>query len=445
MKLETPQILLVNPWIHDFAAYDFWAKPMGILTIASILRQHGFKVNYIDCTNRFHPNGKIISSDFKYGRGSYLKTPIQKPKGMDDVPRTFSRYGIKPEWFKEDLNKIPKPDLILVTSIMSYWYSGVKETIDIIKEIFSNTKIILGGIYATLCHEHAKKNIGADEVISGPCEKNIISIVEKHTNFSANMCFNPLDLNTYPYPAFDLQQKISYVPLITLRGCPFSCPYCASNLLSPKLMSRAYDSILEEIIYWHKKYDIIDFVFYDDALLFDAENRIIPLLEKVIAQKLPIRFHTPNAIHIKWITKEIANLFFKANFKTIRLGLETAINDERIDIKVKENEFDKASSHLLSAGFTKEEVGAYILAGLPYQSIESIKRSVEIVKKNCITPIPAYYTPIPNTELWKDAVSSSRYDLESDPIFTNNAILPCRQDKFSWKIITDIKVLAHDP
>jgi hypothetical protein len=22
---DTPHILLVNPWIHDFAAYDFWA------------------------------------------------------------------------------------------------------------------------------------------------------------------------------------------------------------------------------------------------------------------------------------------------------------------------------------------------------------------------------------------------------------------------------------
>ena len=35
---DAPHILLVNPWIHDFAAYDFWAKPLGLLSLAAILR-----------------------------------------------------------------------------------------------------------------------------------------------------------------------------------------------------------------------------------------------------------------------------------------------------------------------------------------------------------------------------------------------------------------------
>jgi len=55
MNKDVPNILLVNPWICDFAAYDFWAKPIGILTLASILRRHGFSVYYIDCLDRFHP------------------------------------------------------------------------------------------------------------------------------------------------------------------------------------------------------------------------------------------------------------------------------------------------------------------------------------------------------------------------------------------------------
>jgi hypothetical protein len=55
MKKDTPHILLINPWIHDFAAYDFWAKPLGLLTIAGILRLHGYEITYIDCLDRFHP------------------------------------------------------------------------------------------------------------------------------------------------------------------------------------------------------------------------------------------------------------------------------------------------------------------------------------------------------------------------------------------------------
>ncbi|MDH3957783.1 MAG: cobalamin B12-binding domain-containing protein, partial [Desulfobacteraceae bacterium] len=49
MKPDTPHILLINPWIHDFAAYDFWAKPMGLLILAALLRSQGVSVSYIDC------------------------------------------------------------------------------------------------------------------------------------------------------------------------------------------------------------------------------------------------------------------------------------------------------------------------------------------------------------------------------------------------------------
>ena len=55
MKKDSPHILLINPWIDDFAAYDFWAKPLGLLTIAGILRMHGYTITYIDCLDRFHP------------------------------------------------------------------------------------------------------------------------------------------------------------------------------------------------------------------------------------------------------------------------------------------------------------------------------------------------------------------------------------------------------
>jgi len=33
-----PKILLVNPPIYDFSAYDFWLKPYGLLRVAGYLR-----------------------------------------------------------------------------------------------------------------------------------------------------------------------------------------------------------------------------------------------------------------------------------------------------------------------------------------------------------------------------------------------------------------------
>ena len=49
VKHSSPHILLVNPWIADFAAYNFWIKPLGLLNIADLLRENGFRVTLIDC------------------------------------------------------------------------------------------------------------------------------------------------------------------------------------------------------------------------------------------------------------------------------------------------------------------------------------------------------------------------------------------------------------
>jgi len=445
VKHDLPNILLVNPWIHDFAAYDYWAKPFGLLLLAAILRRHGFKVSYLDCLDRFHPKAPQTDPSASHGRGPYLKTRIPKPEGLEDVHRNFSRYGIKKDWFIEDLRSVGHPDLIFVTSLMTYWYPGVQETIGIVRQKFPETPIILGGIYATLCTAHAIKICGADQVISGPGVHRVLKLAEDYTGYSVKPKFDPDNLNTYPITAFDLQRKIPYIPLLTSLGCPFSCTYCASNFLNPKHMRRDPESVVEEIKFWHDQHGIKNFSFYDDALLINPHQHVIPILNGIINSGINAWFHTPNAVHAREITDEIARLMKKAGFKTIRLGIETgafSFRTEEPDKKVTEKDFKRAVLNLKNAGFRRDEIGAYLLAGLPGESLSTLKASIQMVKACNITPILAYYTPIPHTVLWQKAATASRYDLESDPVFTNNAISPCRKDPFSWNQISLLKNLA---
>jgi radical SAM superfamily enzyme YgiQ (UPF0313 family) len=444
LKQNSPHILLVNPWIHDFAAYDFWAKPLGLLTLAALLRSHGFSVSYIDCLDRFHPKAPAADPAARYGRGPYLKTRIAKPRGLRNVQRTFSRYGIKPRWFREDLQTLKPPDLILITSLMTYWYTGVQETIAILQALFPDTPIILGGIYASLCNEHASKNAGADDIFRGPAEDALFDLIAKYTHVTTTPRFNPQKLDTYPYPAFDLQKRVNYVPLLTSRGCPFRCTYCASHFLNPNRLWRSPDSVLEEIKFWCKSYQVQDFVLYDDAFLVSAEKHAIPLLEKIIQADIHLRFHTPNALHIRGINAQTARLLFRAGFKTIRLGLETAEFDHRetIDRKVTEDDFRQTAKYLKDAGFAKHQVGAYLLMGLPGQELAAVERSIRAVQETQITPILAYYSPIPHTAMWPKAVAASRYDLEADPIYTNNSVIPCQSEAFNWETVSALKALA---
>ena len=211
-------------------------------------------------------------------------------------------------------------------------------------------------------------------------------------------------------------------------------------------MMRSPESVIDEIKYWYEKYKVEDFIFYDDALLVDAEAHAIPIFEGIINSGLSIRFHTPNAVHIRGISRQTAQLMFRAGFKTLRLGLETAAFDARqeLDKKVTAEEFKQAVRWLRDAGFDRNMIGAYLLAGLPGQDMVSIENSINIVRQSNVTPVLAYYTPIPHTVLWPRAVASSRYDLESDPVFTNNAVLPCQQEPFSWETLTYLKDLARN-
>jgi radical SAM superfamily enzyme YgiQ (UPF0313 family) len=310
--------------------------------------------------------------------------------------------------------------------------------------MFADVPLILGGIYATLCHDHARLTAGADRVVSGAAEAALLDMVAEVTGFRTSARFDPQDLETYPHPAHDLQHRIGYVPLLTTKGCPFACAYCAAKKLNPDRVIRSPEGIVDEICRWHRDFGVRDFVFYDDALLMQAEHHAVPLFEGVIRRGPRIRFHTPNALHIRWITPAVARLMKRAGFETVRLGLETADTHRRPEQeqKVTADEFQRTADCLKQAGFEKPQVGAYLLAGLPGQSFEEIAASIQIVKDNGVTPILAHYSPIPHTDLWPAAVAASRYDLAADPIFTNNAILPCRKETFSWETITRLKMLA---
>ena len=147
MQEDTPHILLINPWIHDFAAYDFWARPIGLLTIAGILRMHGYQVSYIDCLDRFHPELSHIEKAGRFGKGHYPKTRIPKPEKLYDVPRNYCRYGIPERLVRMAINDSPRPEAVLVTSLMTYWYPGVIALIEVVREMLPEVPVVLGGIY----------------------------------------------------------------------------------------------------------------------------------------------------------------------------------------------------------------------------------------------------------------------------------------------------------
>ncbi|MFA5110700.1 MAG: radical SAM protein, partial [Desulfobaccales bacterium] len=230
--------------------------------------------------------------------------------------------------------------------------------------------------------------------------------------------------------------------ILTSRGCPLDCTYCASRLLQPDYRRRQPLAVVEELIHWQDHLGLTDAAFYDDALLLAAADHLLVILAELEKRGRVFRFHTPNGLHARLITREVAGWLKRANFATLRLGVETtALGRAGLDHKLNPGELEAALSHLRAAGFSPAEIGVYLLIGLPDQDEAEVVTSIRQVKQLGATPVLALYSPIPGTALWPQAQACSRYDLNADPLFQNNSLFPCWPE-FSWDRYTRLKRLA---
>ena len=85
----TKQALLVAPYIHDFAAFDLWLRPLGLLYVAAAAEEAGYRARVVNCLDRRHPAvlGAGASASGGDGRGKLPFEVIAKPRRLAMTPR----------------------------------------------------------------------------------------------------------------------------------------------------------------------------------------------------------------------------------------------------------------------------------------------------------------------------------------------------------------------
>ncbi len=438
--MKRNNILLVNPWIYDFAAYDFWIKPVGLLSIGRYLEKHGYQTYLIDCLDRFHPFNPSVKQK-KYGTGKFIRTEVEKTEILKQVPRKYCRYGMPIDSFLTALTQAPEPDVILVTSGMTYWYPGVVYAIEILKDKYPHVPLVLGGIYSTLCYEHAAKNSKADYVIKGAGEIATLKLVDLLTG-------NDHEINEqnlpFPEPDYHHYQKLVSVAIVTSVGCPYHCSFCASHLLSGQFRQRNPIDVINEIDYIYHKRHVRHFAFYDDALLINQERHLSIILDAVIDKQLHLDFHTPNGIHPQQITQDLALKMLKSNFKTIRLSYETSNTkrQQEMGLKVTDDSLANAVDYLEQAGYRRKDLEVYVIMGLPEQSYEEVVNSMIFVVSLGVKVKLTSFSPIPGTQEWIRAIELNNMPANIDPLLTNNSIFPLSRKDFTTKMSMQIRNLS---
>lgn len=393
--------LLINPPVYDTQYWPQWALPYGLLRIGALLRRHGYRrvalFDFLETSandRRAVPQHRIDSQE-RYDerdRPAGRPRPIVLEKAGERLELFKYHFGRPWEEFDDWLEAqgftaAHPPDEIWISAIMTYWWESVRDLTARLKRRFPQSTIILGGVYPTLCPEHAAQYTSADLVVVGEVKE-------------ANDLWP--DLSLYPIPP-------SYAIITPARGCPYNCAYCAQRTLNAGRKAVEYrpvEDIIAEMRHAHDTYGIKDFAFYADYLPWapDFER----LLERLTQESFFFRLYAPEGFDPRPLAQSprLAELMKETRFQKVYLALENidsawlqALERRHANLE----HFRRAVGNLEQAGFPLRnmDVNAFVLYGLPGETIDSVVKTILFVSEVVGSVIPMLFTPVPTTAVYQ--------------------------------------------
>ena len=277
------------------------------------------------------------------------------------------------------------PDEVWISVLFTYNWQAARLVADLTREFNPLIKIRLGGAYATLCTDHAKQNVGVDEV-EVSC---------------------PEDPRRFKKISFNLYRSLpSFFPVLTSVGCPFGCGWCAVHKLEGQTMQfkdpvEVLDDIEEKYCY-----GVTRFKFLDSNILANYDNHLKVILQGIIKRGIKAIFRSYGGINPLFATQDKLELMAQANFVDVQIPLET-INEDVIKSNNRAVSIQQWTEAVEKFNKIKRfSLSSFILCGMPEQTIQEIYKAINFVKDHGVKPSPLFFTPIPGT----------RYEDRSKPL-----------------------------
>jgi radical SAM superfamily enzyme YgiQ (UPF0313 family) len=210
-----------------------------------------------------------------------------------------------------------------------------------------------------------------------------------------------------------------------------------------------------------------NFAFYDDALLVDRRRVFGEFLAHFAgpgtqAPRHAVRFHLPNAVHMRHLDADIAGLMNRAGVQEVRLGFESdsdafhAAHDAGAGPKAGPGGEDVADDAaggdgvalsaavdaLLAGGFSRDRIGVYVLAGLPGQRRGEVEHSVRTAGEKGVNVYVSEFSPVPGSPIWERCVELCELPIAEEPLYQNNTLLPMAWEGFTRADLAAVKECA---
>jgi len=232
-----------------------------------------------------------------------------------------------------------KPDIIKITSLYTYWSDDVFRSIEFYSSLYPDSKIAVGGIFASLMPNEIKARYPFVEVFEGLDEE-----IEK----------TRVDWNK-------LNSSIQIIH--ASRSCVRHCDFCGVRKIEKKITFKKWEEIKKEV----QKNEI---VFFDNNFLMSPHHKEV--LDGLAVHKINgkvIKCEFQSGFDPRLLTKEDAILLKKARAKSIRISWDHGL--EQLPI------IREALKHLQNAGFNSKNTGIFMIYNwdYPFEILET-KRKV---------------------------------------------------------------------
>jgi radical SAM superfamily enzyme YgiQ (UPF0313 family) len=338
---------------------------------------------------------------------------------------------------------------------VSLWEINLKNTRNIvasIKENFPEIVVVLGGPSASTRKNGALDLINADFSIKGEGERslemlcdivasnekeeadrvrNVPGIVyyDKNNERYISKASQPIDLKEINYPDYEkikvgeyiekgytygyFSKKVRNLPIITTRGCPYSCDYCsARNIHGLKIRTRSVKSIMEEIAFLYRRYAIRGINIIDDNFTFDRDFviRFCSEIEAGRESLANLYLATPNGIRMEKLDDLVLSHLKRAGWEYLAIAPESGSEStlRRMNKKIKPEEVVKYANKIKAFGF---RLFAFFIIGYPGETAHDVIKTIHFA---CSMPFDQItfspFSPLPGTPVYDDLVKSGQID-----------------------------------
>lgn len=311
-------------------------------------------------------------------------------------------YGLSPSQAAEKILE-KNPDIVGVHAITDNRFKAIalfKE----LKKRKPDIIILTGGPHFPLTAKNALENVPEiDYIIKGEGEKAIIDfmnrlengkdlsevpgiVFRKNNEFFENKTVNLIeDIDELPMPAwhlFDMKAydkpidgtKIRSIGVMSARGCPNVCVYCANARSGLRLMTPK--KFVDEVEFLQKEYGFRGFDFWDDTLTMVNEHAIA-ICEEIIRRKLDIVWYA--RARVNTVNKDLLQLMRNAGCIRISYGVESG--SPRILKIIKKNiTIEQVKQAVKDSSDVGMAVVENFMVNLPDETIDDLKQTIEVMK-----------------------------------------------------------------